>query len=566
MFYLEEMRSTLQRAKEQHSQGIVWEASPAKFASLPFLLAANNNLKDNAPIDSTLHNFCDQLFAEGANSVYSLLQLWSDDRSVSTGEFIQDNKYKIPLYLQVLNEAVQQTQHSAPVVKERLQELKAYLHYMHLYYDWLFDQRTASLKTAKAAALCIYLARINKLQLVNSYFLIADITSRYAVTTDFYKQYNVTNGTAYLGGSLPLISSSEIDNDFKQDLAGQTDLVQNYKLETAAFTRAQFSSAALNPLKKISVKISYTNGANYPNRSEFYIDAPAAGNFSIAYTPHFNMPGKGYINFTVEATGKALQILKDFSIDNNAAPGTFSITLPAAGTYKLSVVSKYRSSVDLDITTNGNSFYKNGPFLGNKTENYRDNLLSLPGYFYVPGNMSKLFFSINNSNPGGAGFAKAEAISKAFVIKDNSGNIMVPRLVTPEDSALFFIDVPAGSSGSFWQATRMEQYDLCFANISNQLWYAERKPCSNGCASEGPAPVITNAPVLYPNPSHGIYNCLQDNKGLVADEISITNAQGMLVGAFKNVKQFDISRLAAGLYWYRLVTKGSTYTGKLVKL
>ena len=565
MFYLEEMKTTLQRAKEKHSQGIVWEASPAKFASLPFLLAANSNLKDNAPVDSTLHNFCDQLFAEASNSVYTLLQSWSDDRTISTGDFIQDNKYKIPLYLQLLNEAVQQTQHSAPVVKERIRELKAYLHYMVLYYDWLFDQGTAAQKISKAAALCTYLARINKLQLVNSYFLITDITSRYAVSDNFYKQYNVANGTAYLGGNLPLISSPEIDNNFQQDLARQSQLVENYQLETATFIKQQFTSGALTPLKKISVKISYTNGANYPNRSEFYINAPVAGNFSIAYTPHFNMSGKGYINFTVEATGKALLVVKDLSIDNNATAGTFNVVLPSAGTYKLSVVSKYKSSVDLEISTNGNYFYKNGPFLGNKTENYRDNLLSLPGYFYVPVNVNKLFFSINNSNPGGTGFAKAEAISKAFVIKDNNGNSMVPGLVTPEDSALFYIDVQAGTNGKFWQASKMEQYDLCFANISNLQWYAERKSCSNGCANREQLPVMSTIPVLYPNPSHGIYNCLQDEKSLVADEISIINAQGMLVGSFRNVKQFDISHLAAGIYWFRLVSKGNTYTGKLVK-
>ncbi len=649
MFFLDEMKTTLQRAKEKNSEGIIWEASPAKFASLPFLLAANNNLKDNVPVDETLHDFCDQLFANAANSIYTLLQLWSDDRSVSVGEFIPDNKYRIPLYLQVLNEAVQQTKNAGPIVQERIRELKAYLHYMVLYYDWLFDQRTNAQKSTKAAALCTYLAKINKLQLVNSYFLIVDICSRYAVTDEFYKKYNVQDGTAYLGGDLPLITSTAIDENFQQDLISQANLVNGYKFETASSVRSQFDKAGLLPIKKISVKISYTNGANYPNRSEFYIDAPAAGSFSIAYTPHFNMPGRGYINFTVEATSKALQVVKDVSIDNNAAPGTINVALPSAGPYKLSIVSKYKSAVDLDISTNGNSFYKNGPFLGNKTENYRSNLLSFPGYFYVPGSVGKLYFSVNNSDPAGAGYAKADDISKAFVIKDNNGNTMLPRLVTSTDSALFYIDIPAGSDNCFWQVYKMEQYNLCFTNISNLQWYAERKPCSkanfsvavinksgscitqltaasaatglkwevydagrlftyhdqaivslpdysspnaivslyNGgncivtkrlsddekflrakeaCASGAPLPVNSSIPVLYPNPSHGVYNCLLDNSVLIADEIIITNAQGMIVGDFKNVKQFDIGRLAAGVYWYQLVTKENTFMGKLVKL
>lgn len=649
MFYLGDLKATLQRAKEKNSQGIVWEASPAKFASLPFLLAANNNLQDNVPVDSTLRNFCDDMFAGANNSVYALLQSWSDDKTISTGDFIQDNKYKLPLYLQLLNDAVQQTNNASAVVKERIQELKAYVHYMVLYYDWLFDQRYNTAKSDKAAALCIYLAKINKLQLVNSYFLIADITSRYGAANNFYTQYNVTNGTAYQNGTLPLITPEEINNNFQYDLGNQGHLISDYNLEIAAAVKEQFVNGDLSPLKKISVKISYTNGANYPNRSEFYIDAPAAGNFSIAYTPHFNMPGKGYINFTAEATGKALQVIKDFSIDNNSAAGVLNISIPSAGTYKLTVVSKYQSSVDLVISTNGNYFYKNGPFLGNKTENYRLDLLSLPGYFHVPNNVSKLFFSVNNSNPGGAGFATAEDISKAFVIKDNNGNTVIPHLVTPGDSALFYLDVPAGSNNTFWQVYKMEQYNLCFANISNLQWYAERKPCSNAnftvaiiskngncitqltatgnaaglqwevsdagrwftykdqavvnlpdytspnaivtlknanncsvtkrlgddekflrakeaCASGASLPNISVIPVLYPIPSHGIFNCLQNEAVLTADEISITNNQGLLVASFKNARQFDIGQFAAGVYWYRLVVKGDIFTGKLVKL
>ncbi len=648
MFYVADMKTTLQRAKEKNNQGIIWEASPAKFASLPFLLAANNNLKDNTPVDSTLHHFCDEMFAEAGNSVYALLQLWSDDKTISMGDFIPDNKYKIPLYLQLLNNAAQQTKNASIVVKERIRELKAYLHYMILYYNWLFDQRTPPEKAGDAGTLCVYLARINKLQLVNSYFLIADITSRYAVTDNFYHQYNVGNGSAYLNGYLPLMTAEEIDNDFQRDISNKGHLVAEYNLESAAMIKEQFTGGNLSPLKKISVQISYTNGASYPNRCEFYIDAPSSGNFSIAYTPHFDMPGKGYINFTVEATDKALQVIKDFSFDNNGGPGILNIDLPAAGTYKLSVVSKYKSSVDLVITGNGNYFYKNGPFLGNKTENYRANLLSLPGYFHVPVNVSKLFFSINNSNPGGTGFAPAEDISKAFVIKDNNGNTVMPRLVTPGDSALFYLEVQAGSNNTFWQVYKMEQYDLCFANISNLQWYAERKPCSNAnftaavvnkngncitqltassgadnlqwevydagrwfkfenktvvelpdysspnaivtlkngsnctvtkrigddekfvrakeaCASGAALPYVSAKPILYPNPSNGIFNCLQNDAVLIADEISITNAQGVLVGRFKTARQIDIRQLAAGVYWYRLFVKGDIFSGKLVK-
>lgn len=648
MFYLEDLKATLQRSKEKNNQGIVWEASPAKFASLPFLLAANNELKDHIQLETTLQAFCNDMFANANNNIFELLKLWTDDKSVTTGNFIQDNKYKIPYYLQLLSKADNQTKNAIPIVKARLSELKAYLHYMVLYYDWLFDQNSNSVKSSKAAALCVYLAKINKLLIVNSYFLIADITSRYATQDIFYKQYNVVNGTAYQNGTLPLITPEEIELNFQQDIALQSNLIGSYQLKSASFVKDQFVNGNIDPLKKISVSITYTNGYNYPNRSEFYFIAPGPGNFNIQYNPHFYIPGKGYINFTVEANNTAFGVIKDFSLDNNSLAGAVNISIPAAGIYKLSVVSKFKSGVDLEILTNGNYFYKNGPFLGTATENYRNNLLSLPGYFYVPVGSSKIYFSVNNSNPGGIGFATTDAISKAFVFKDNYGKIVQPYLVSTNDSALFYLDVPIGDDGTFWQVCKMEQYNLCFANISNLQWFAERKQCpnadftvsvlkeNNGCLTQlsattknvnlrweinelnrnysienesviklpnyfspntiatlysGSNCVVTkrigddknylfalqtcamgalmqnnsSVPILYPNPSKGIFYCQKNGELINAEGILITNAQGENVGLFSNVKQINIGNLAGGVYWYRLMLNGVFYTGKLVK-
>lgn len=653
MFYLQDLKETLQRIKDKKGQGVVWEASPAKFSSLPFLLAANSNLINNIPVENSLRDFCDDMFAGAANSIYKLLQLWSDDKTIAAGSFMKDNKYRIPLYLQLVNDAVQQTKNAAPVVKERIGELKAYLHYMVLYYDWFFDQRSNQAKSEKAAAICIYLAKINKLQLVNSYFLITDLVSKFPASDNFYQQYNVANGTAYLNGNLPLITSVEIDNNFQQDMGSYSSLIQLYNFETSASVLKQLLKNNLIPLKKLNVQIGYTNGFNYPNRAEFFIDAPAAGSFTIQYSPQFDMPGKGYINFTVESVENALQIIKDFSLDDNSKEGELNVALPSAGKYKLSVVSKFKSSVSLTINTNGNSFFKNGPFIGNKTENYRNDMLSLPGYFYVPAGIQKIYFTVNNSNPGGSGYATAENISKAFVIKDNSGSILLPRLVTPNDSALFYLEVSYNSNGVFWQVTKMEQYNLCFANISNLQLYAQPyTPCINAgftvsvvnqngncitrltatsassnksleweindlgrtlkvtgqsvvdmpdysspnaivtltngagcsttkrigddgkylkakeaCASGAVLPVTDDLdPVLYPNPSTGIFNCLQNGSVLTANDLIITNSNGIRVGSFRNVSQFNISNMPAGIYWYKMTVNGKAFKGKLMKL
>lgn len=474
---LDALKVTLQIAKDKKSQGLMWEASPAKFASLPFLLAANQNLKNDIPVDSTLVEFSNSMFAGAGKTIYSLLQLWTDNEKLAGGI---SNLYKLPLYFELINKAEQEIAQEPEVVKARLRELKAYLHYTALYYDWAGDQGTAA-KTGKAAALCLYLAKINKLQLVNSYYLISTVTRSYASTTSFYQQYNVANGTAYQNGNLPLITAAEIENDFRNDLLKFTGLINKYKFETTDAIAGSLDAAGLKIPAKVNVQLGYTNGMDYYNRCEFSIKAPAAGTFTIDYKPTFEMAEIGYINFTVESTDRTLDVIEDFSLDRNAKDGSITINLSQAGNYKLTVCSKYKSSVNLSINTNKNIFYKSGAFFGKAAESYVKDT-DKPGYIYVPAGVDKLYFSLGNSNAGGAGFKNEAHINSAFAIQDANGNNLKARFVTANDSALFYIDIPRESAGKFIRIIRKYyQYSLVFSNVNNYLWYAEPKPlpCKN---------------------------------------------------------------------------------------
>ncbi len=640
-FRWSELKATLQIAKDKKSQGIVWEASPAKFGSLPFLLAANSYLKDNMEVDSTLHEFCNNMFANANNTVFKILQMWGEENTAPS-------RYKIQLYIQQMNMAVQQTQNAPDVVKERLRELKAYIHYMVMYFNLAGNDRDKSItKEEKDAALCLYLAKTNKLQLVNAYYMITIIAGRYPATSNFRTKYNVVNGTAYQNGNLPVITATEIDNNFLQDVNSFGNKIEQFKLEDASYIKAQFKAANIAPLGKINTFMGYTNGGN--GKINFNIIAPAAGSFTIQYTPRFDMPGKGYINFLVESADKALQIVKDFSVDYSSKAGTLKIDLPAAGKYIFTAVSKYKSATDLSIITNGNYFYKEGKFLGTMIESYRADLSSLPGYFYIPNGLNKIYFNISNSFSNGK-YTSAEAIANIFGIKDNNGNLVQLRLASPADSSLFYLDIPTGAAGNFWQVTKMAGYSLQFVNISNVLWYAQRKACNtpnftiamvnkngncftrlsttanakdltwevndkgrilkysnqstfdlpdyispnavitltNGegcsftkalasdekylrdkeaCASGAAIATPTVSPVLYPNPSTGIFNCMQNkNSTTTVDEIVFYNTQGTKVANFKKVKQFNISNVTSGLYFYQMVINGAVYKGKVMKL
>jgi hypothetical protein len=555
-----DLKNTIAITKEKKTQGVVWETSPSKFASLPYLLAANNALVRNTDIDNSLQEFCNNMFADAAPTVYKMLQLWGNEKSAP-------NKYRLQLYINLLSQANSQIQNAAPVVKERMMELKAYLHYMVMYFDAAADDMVKISKADKDGALCIYLAKINKLQLVNSYYLINTIAGKYGSSSEFYAAYNIINGTAYANGTLSLITPAEIENNFKDDVNKYSSRISNFVFEEAITAKKQFKEAGLAPITKINAQLSYTSGTNYYGKTAYQIIAPAAGKFTIEYTPRFDMAGKGYINFLTESADKALQVIKDFSIDNTSGAGSITVNLPAAGNYMLTIVSKYKTAADISITTNGNYFYKNGAFLGSKTETYKTDASSLPGYFYIPQGLSKIYFSVNNSVSNNK-YAAAETVSNSFGFKDNSGNAVQAKLVSAQDSSLFYLDVPAAATGNFWQATTMGSYNLQFVNISNQLWYAQKQTAVKKNIEEGNVltePAATATAAMFPNPSTGIFNCSIKGAITKADEIVVYSLQGTKMGSFKNTSQFNISSIAAGLYIYQISVGGVIYKGKIIK-
>ena len=639
LFNWTDLKKTLSIIETKKSQGIMWEASPAKFASLPYLLAANNELTNGIPVDSTLREFCNNMFAGASGTIYQMLMLMGDKETTP-------DKYKIQVYLQLLHTAIQQTANADSSVRERLRELKAYVHYMVLYFDCSKDDQHKRTRAEKDANLCIFLARSCKMQLVNSYYMIANIANSYPVNSDFYRAYNNGNGTAYQNGQLPLLTSADIDANFSDDLAKYSRQLDQINILKAKECNAGLKGIGLAPVPKVNVSIRYTNGINYYNRATFNFIAGAPGNFSVKYSPRFNMAGKGYINFLVESTDSMLMVVKDLTIDNSNTGGSFTVDLPSAGNYMFTVSSKYQSAAELSITTNGNFFFKNGAFLGNTTESYTLDSTSMPGYFYVPPGMNKVYFLVNNSISSGK-YASAEMISNSFNFRDNEGRLVMPHVANPADSSLFYLDVPGNLAGTFLHVTRMEQYNLQFINISNQLWFAQRETVCEGsgfsadivrlngkCITrltafskpgqlawkvndhgrlmsfgnqlvvdlpEGTSKEISVTlfngpdcsttkrtaddqafirkyascsaafdlgvfnPVVYPNPSDGIFKILQKAADQAANEVLVTNALGELVGIFRDTRQFDISHAAAGIYWYTIRINGVGYRGKIMK-
>lgn len=561
IFSYNNYKNTLARIKQKNGQGLVMEASPAKFASLPFLFAGNRYLQYDIAMEKSLEEFTGAMFpANVAVHIKQLLNYWGDENILSGGDFSVDNKYKIPLFLQELNKAVEASKTSGSDVLERLQQLKAYLHYIVLYYEFIGDNRSYQNKSAKAANLCMYLAKINKLQLVNSYFLIIDIVNKFPAAGDFNKQYNVTSGTAYLNGSLALISDEEINNNFSEDLSKYSALVTDYKFENAVDIISKMNAAELKPLDKIKVGVGYTYGFNYPGRCEFYFYAAKAGTININCAPTFEMAGKGFINLIVEAADKPLLVIKDETLSPENNLSNISINIPSAGLYKLTVVSKFKSSAYFTITTNGNTFFKKGAFYGKRAENYlSDTLKSLPKYVYVP-NIRQVYFSINNACYTNSCLT-AGTVENIFGMKDNNGK-NADIEVSPSDSSLYKINVASANAENFWEVTKMREYNFCFANISNIEIFAERRPVVAAAA----LPVLPGeAIVIHPNPSNGVFNFKKNSAPLVMNSINVYDPQGKKIVDAANTSSINLSNLPAGIYIFSAQKDNDIVKGKLIK-
>lgn len=477
-YRIDELRQAAARLKQQQSQGIVIESSPAKFISLPVLLALNNNLVADKGIDQEIKDFCTRMFGAASAKVYELLMQLGDEQVIQSGSYSKDNRFRFPFIMEQLGKIVALSAGEPAIIKNRIGELKAYIHYFILYHDYAFNEKnTAAIKKEKAGALCLYLARCNKLLIVNSYHMINNIVNSNAADTAFVKKYNSQTGTAYQSGNIDLVSPEEIEQNYHADINTFRGKISGYSFTKISSVVSSAAFSSIQPVKKIHVKINYTQGASYYNRMEYRFYAPAATNFSIQYSASSEMPDEAQLNFTVEDVDDPLSIIKDITFKSGKASGTVNIGIPKQGYYMLSVVSKFKTVANLEITTNGMRFYKNSPYLGNVTESYTANPGSLPGYFFVPADVSRVYFSVNNSYNTATGYMSAEELSTVFSFRDNKGKTIKP-VPSGTDSLLFYLEIPAGQSGSFWQFTNnANRYALSFANISNYFWYANRKAC-----------------------------------------------------------------------------------------
>jgi hypothetical protein len=124
---------------------------------------------------------------------------------------------------------------------------------------------------------------------------------------------------------------------------------------------------------------------------------------------------------------------------------------------------------------------------------------------------------------------------------------------------LYKISIASNKGGTFRQLTKLRDYNFCFANISNIQIFAEPKP------EAAMLPVLTNETVVYPNPSHGIFNFKKNNAAITLNRINIYNPMGEKVADVANTSSIDLSALPAGVYIYSAQKENDIIKGRLIK-
>lgn len=528
-FYLTDFTQTLARIRQKNSQGIVWESGASKFATMPYLYAASGYLQQGASISAGIDEFSG-LFGAASNTIRELLVAWTSESMLSLLQGIQDNKFRLPYYWSLLEKASGQAGTADALVRARIGELKAFMHYLQLYYNWLADQRPVAAKQEAAGRLCIYLARIQHLQLVNSYAVISTLVAPFNADSDFYRAFNPQNGLAYQAGQLAPLSSDEIEADFIRDLAFARTEPISFQQATSTSLYSDLQRAGLKVPEQLNWTISYTNGKNYTQRSEYRILAKAQQPLQIDWNAQHEMPGKGVLNFAVENCNDPAQIITDYTIRQDAASGRLNIYFPTDGTYRLVITSRNKVTVQVNLALNGNVLYKADGNWGNTVENYRSNLSSFPGYVYVPAGVERVYFSLNNNNPAGAGFASATAIARAFLFKDVHGEDILPQF-SATDSSMMYLDL-GNHSGTWFTATKMEQYRLTLINISNNYWYLRTAGCAGTAVKarflsvDGVCRVQLEAAATSGNPTWELYFQGLSNRLAAADQIVVPERMG----------------------------------------
>lgn len=369
-----------------------------------FWLTAQMMWNTNLSFDSLYNEFLQKCFGPAAGDIKRMYDRWSLN---------YQQVMEVDLSLQDLAKASSATRD--PVILQRLGELKAYVNYLKLFYD--FSNNKNSVPAYER--LINYIHSIHDLRLVHSYPLL----TRYIVAPKNYKG-NAQSRPAKTEGR------TDIEKQFQQNLKENNN---SYSVSKFSFEISRAKSISSEPP---------ANPQNLTGANSYEFNLPSAREFSL------KAGATATTKLQIADTTGAILYEKNIP---GAKEGysDIRVKLPA-GIYKLSFGEFGRFSrivfpKDLAFFSSGVSYYNNGTYP----------LL----YFYVPKDAAEIIYE-DQYGPG---------INKRGFWIDPDGNRVNPQKIK---STVYKVTVPARYRGKIWTLS-IGHRSFSMLNIPNNFSLAK---------------------------------------------------------------------------------------------
>jgi hypothetical protein len=545
--------ATHNRLRVNQSRGIFYESTFSKFASIPYLYAFQRYMEDETPIPTSLDNYFVDMYGPAHNKVQELFEAWSNPYRLTSGNYLADNQHRLPLYLKLINEADNLV--SDPLIKHRINDLKAYAHYMVLSFQSEFYWPDSVSAVTSKIATCDFLLQTAHRKIANYYQQINVNVSK--------PPYSSTLVPIYFSGvyittphwNQPQLTDAEIDNLFAQDLIDYP-MFTNYYFYEPLDAMANFDDLNYQPKQVIHQQQPEFLSAVYAG---YQVYAPHPGsvvlNYKILYDSSFsNTPILVTLENEDQLYSHAIEIYY-----SGGDTGQIELIVPHAGNYRLLQTTPPRMRVNYHIGTNQNVFYKQDGITGQFGNIYND-VASASRYYYVPAGTDKIWLTVSNA----CGTTCLDTGMLKLGYKFFDADSIEPTVnYSGFDSTLFYMDVPPGMDNQFWHVYDQSilGYSLTFANISNIYFHLERGNNWHISVAENES-LHT---LVYPVPADSYIEIKTTTEG--EKNYQIYDLQGRLADAWSlsgSSCTRRVEQLASGIYFLKITSPSQSITKKFI--
>ena len=568
---LNTFKNSYNRMKQTGTDGTLIELGIAKFSTAMYIYAFNRFAKNYTDIDQSLSQFYNDMFSSSIVPITELFNLWSNEDASTYGANLLDNKNKYTKYLQLLQQA---DALASGDEKSRVNELKAYMHYIILNDRFVLSDSAS--RKSKAEALAKYIIQLSPSKIINSYAsisLLANDEQLYYIDSNFYHAWlpeqTYTNWIPGVSGSVDPVWSTitpltdvDIDNNFAADMANFPAYISNYSFSNINTIANQISANGLEPKDTINYNLSPDA---YMTVIEFNMYAPSGGYITIMYDSldvTSNVTGNTNLiaNFSIVSEDQLYVTEKQVNSANGAS-GQFDLTFPSAGRYYFSIGKPTYGGGKFKFITNGNTIYRNTAIYPTIFETYED-LNEAASYVYVPAGFDKVFLTMNGAcTPDFC--VDTTYLNEQYVSNYRNANGDTVLLHSTPDSSLYYLPVATGQDGKFWQIyhTPSNALPMSLANINN--FYFWLQPAD-------PNKVNTTKALnfnIYPNPNTGTFTLIAPSKGEVNVNVYNNMGQNCYAKKYNDLSggnQINLSNLPAGVYLVKMEQGNKVGTKKLI--